>query len=109
YDELEFRTFKKRINEENISVGTESQISLFDNDNFENKEIVKKDSININYLDNEDDIKNVVKNANINKKVALKFLLDNDRALYSNAIALGIYDGTDIYYVDFDKVNEETI
>lgn len=109
YDELEFRTFKKRINEGNISVGTESQISLFDNDNFENKEIVKKDSTNINYLDNEDDIKNVVINANINKKVALKFLLDNDRALYSNAVALGIYDGADIYYIDFDKVSEEII
>ncbi|HCX62590.1 MAG TPA: DNA polymerase I, partial [Clostridiales bacterium] len=97
YDELEFRTFKKRIAEEKVQSATETQMSLFDNgddksDTITNKNsdvIVNKNSVRINYIEAEDDIKNIVNNINKSKKAAIKFLLDCDRALYSKIIALG--------------------
>ncbi len=117
YDELEFRTFKKRIAEEKVQSATETQMSLFDNgddksDTITNKNsdvIVNKNSVRINYIEAEDDIKNIVNNINKSKKAAIKFLLDCDRALYSKIIALGISDGTEIYYIDSDKISEEKI
>ncbi|WP_313165724.1 DNA polymerase I [Sedimentibacter sp.] len=117
YDELEFRTFKKRIAEEKVQSATETQMSLFDNgddksDTITNKNsdvIVNKNSVRINYIEAEDDIKNIVNNINKSKKAAIKFLLDSDRALYSKLIALGISDGTEIYYIDSDKISEEKI
>lgn len=117
YDELEFRTFKKRIAEEKVQSATETQMSLFDNgddksDAITNKNsdvIVNKNSVRINYIEAEDDIKNIVNNINKSKKAAIKFLLDSDRALYSKLIALGISDGTEIYYIDSDKISEEKI
>ena len=117
YDELEFRTFKKRIAEEKVQSATETQMSLFDNgddksDTITNKNsdvIVNKNSVRINYIEAEDDIKNIVNNINKSKKAAIKFLLDSDRALYSKLIALGISDGTEIYYIDSDKISEEKL
>ncbi|WP_313341298.1 DNA polymerase I [Sedimentibacter sp.] len=109
YDELEFRTFKKRIGEEKIQSKIETQMSLFDNEDDKSDVIVNKNSVRINYLEVEDDIKNIIGNIKKSKKAAIKFLLDNDRALYSEAIALGIYDGIDIYYIDLEKLSEEKV
>ncbi|WP_312702107.1 DNA polymerase I [Sedimentibacter sp.] len=116
YDELEFRTFKKRIVEEKIQSKTDTQMSMFDDneevntvDNKNSNVSVNKDSVKINYLESEDDIKNIAEKINKSKKAAIKFLLDNDRALYSELVAVGISDGTEIYYIDSDKIGEEKV
>ena len=113
YDELEFRTFKKRIAEEQ----SESQMSMFDlqNESPENEKTVNsEEKIEINksdivYVENEKDIDKIIINIKKNKKAALKFLLDGDRALYSEAVALGISDYINIYYIDFDILNEDNV
>ncbi len=116
YDELEFRTFKKRIGEEKIQSKTDTQMSMFDDneevntvDNKNRNVSVNKASVKINYLESEDDIKNILEKINKSKKAAIKFLLDNDRALYSELVAVGISDGTEIYYIDSDKIGEEKV
>ncbi|MGB4438255.1 MAG: DNA polymerase I [Sedimentibacter sp.] len=116
YDELEFRTFKKRIADEPNQV--ESQLSMFDavqnvsSDNEENNENADKNKTiksEIIYVENIGEIDEIAKNAIKAGKVALKFLLDGDRALYSDAVALGISDGNIIYYIDFEKINEKNV
>lgn len=99
YDDLEFRVFKKRLNIS--SEISDSQLSLFDNSE-------KYKESNISYIDNLDDIYVIVKNINKSNKMALKFLLNNERALNSEAVALGISDCVgNIYYLDFDKVERK--
>ncbi|MDD4088587.1 MAG: DNA polymerase I [Tissierellia bacterium] len=101
YDELEFRQFKKRLVEA-TPAEEQSQISLFDTDRVET---VK--NIDIIYIDSEKELIDIIKQiSNKSRKAIIKFLLDGERALLSNALALGISDGENIYYIDFEKVNE---
>lgn len=106
YDDLEFRVFKKRLND---YLGRQDiQISMFDNSEREakSKEVKEKVVSSITYIDKIDDIYQIVKFANKSKKIALKFLLKDERALYSEALALGVSDcNGSIYYIDFDKVD----
>lgn len=106
YDELEFRIFKKRVVEEVHE--SEAQMSMFDGDNTSTtkEEAVTLKKIDIKYIDKEEDIKLAVNNIINSKKFALKLLFDGDRVLYSNAVAIGISDDKNIYYIDFDKVDE---
>ncbi len=120
YDELEFRVFKKRIKNENISLSNEevkkeenAQFSIFDlQPNSEVKgvnNVTEKIEINIvdANLDNIDEIKSQAKK---NKKLALKILLDADRALYSKAIAIALSAGDNkIYYIDINENNKKEV
>lgn len=107
YDELEFRIFKKRVAEEERE--SEAQISMFDGDNTPNAkdESVTLNKIDIIYIDKEENIKLAIDNIMNSKKMALKFLYDSDRVLYSQAIAVGISDCKSIYYIDLDKIGED--
>lgn len=117
YDELEFRNFKKKFKEDeqaDIKENEEKnpQFSMFDLASEE----VKPNSINsanfenIIYVDKKEIIEEIISNVNKSKKAAVKFLLDGERALYSNAVSLGISDCSgNTYYVDFDKVVENDV
>jgi DNA polymerase-1 len=102
YDELEFRVFKKRIAEEIPADDSGRQISLFDAGTADRSappvkcDIIYIGDNNLNAIDNA-----ITKS----KKTSVKFLLDGERALTSNAIALGISDGDKIYYIDFEKAD----
>ena len=116
YDELEFRNFKKKFKEEEqteIKVNEEkdSQLSMFDLSSDVKSEIGSITSFeSIIYVDNKAIIENIIANINKSKKVAIKFLLDGERALYSNAISLGVSDCSgNTYYVDFEKVDENFV
>lgn len=111
YDELEFRTFKKRVADE---IEPEGQISIFDSEGSEGSEESKSEIITINkidfkYIDKEEDLKDISNRIKDTKKFALKFLFDLDRVLYSQAVAVGISDGKNIYYIDLDIVNESKV
>lgn len=111
YDELEFRTFKKRVADE---IEPEGQISIFDSEGSEGSEESKSEIITINkidfkYIDKEEDLKDISNKIKDTKKFALKFLFDLDRVLYSQAVAVGISDGKNIYYIDLDIVNESKV
>lgn len=127
YDELEFKNFKKRIlissnNETNENLN--SQFSIFD---------IKKSPMVTGYKENNDvkfnmtfiddsnlEAINEIKNkARKSGKLALKFLLDGDRALYSNAVAIGLSSCEDmpsgddipsgdgkIFYINVNENNE---
>ena len=117
YDELEFRNFKKKFKEDEQAEIKENeekntQFSMFDLSGEE----IKTETINILnieniiYVDNKEIIEKIISNINKSKKVAIKFLLDGERALYSNAVSLGISDCRgNTYYVDFDKVDENYV
>ncbi len=102
YDELEFRVFKKRVAEEIPADDSGRQISLFDAGTADRSappvkcDIIYIGDNNINDIDN-----SITKS----KKTSVKFLLDGERALTSNAIALGISNGDKIYYIDFEKAD----
>ena len=101
YDELEFRQFKKRLVEA-TPAEEQSQISLFHTDRAETFKIV-----DIIYIDSEKELIDIIKKiSSKSRKAIIKFLLDGERALLSNALALGISDGENIYYIDFEKANE---
>lgn len=111
FDELEFRGYKKKfVNLYDDRVLTEStvpvksQISMFDSLSNENN--IEKDSLNLVYIDNNPELEKIVESLNTYSKIALKFLLDGDRALYGKAVALGISNYKSVYYIDFDKVDE---
>lgn len=109
YDELEFRNFKKRLKEIPEAI-TDSQMSMFDSES-------EVEKINLNntsnsedliYVDKKEDIAQIISKVKNSKKAAVKFLLDGERALYSNAVCLGISDcNGNIYYIDFNKVEEK--
>ena len=102
YDELEFRVFKKRVAEEIPADDSGRQISLFDAGTADRSAPpVKCDIIYIGD-NNINDIDNAITKS---KKTSVKFLLDGERALTSNAIALGISNGDKIYYIDFEKAD----
>ncbi len=101
YDDLEFRQFKKRLKEAVAEDDPDGQISLFDSNT---AETVKK--IDCNYIDSEKKLQDIIQSINKKGKATIKFLLDGARALTSTALALGISDGEDIYYIDFEKVDE---
>lgn len=106
YDELEFRTFKKRI-EEDIS-SDQSQMSMFDDEKAGQDS--KTDDIDcvgsIEYIDSEDKIRDVAEKIKTSGKLYMKFLFDCDRAMFCSAVALGISDGCCIYCIDFEKTDE---
>lgn len=111
YDELEFRNFKKRLNE-SPKIQTDSQMSIFDSEVEEEKTSVTNTSSseNLIYVDKKEDIVQMIFKINKSKKAAVKFLLDGDRALHSNAFALGISDCQgSIFYIDFSKIEEKFV
>jgi len=99
YDDLEFRQFKKRLAEE-APADTREQISLFDTD-----KAVTVENIDIIYVDSDKKLNDIAKI----KKAIIKFLFDGERALLSNALALGISDGENIYYIDFEKTDKKKV
>ena len=104
YDELEFRQFKKRLVEA-TPADDKGQISLFDTDMVET---VK--NIDIIYIDSEKKLTDIIRKiSHKEQKAIVKFLLDGERALLSNALALGISDGENIYYIDFEKAEENRV
>ncbi|MFA6983340.1 MAG: DNA polymerase I [Sedimentibacter sp.] len=104
YDELEFRQFKKRLVEA-TPADDKGQISLFDTDMVET---VK--NIDIIYIDSEKKLIDIIRKiSHKEQKAIVKFLLDGERALLSNALALGISDGENIYYIDFEKAEENKV
>lgn len=102
YDDLEFRQFKKRIVGEDLS---DAQISMFDEEGIAEN----PSNMDIIYIDSEESLEAIIKNIKKSKKAIVKFLIDGERALYSNSIALGISDGENIYYIDFEKVDEKNV
>lgn len=110
YDELEFRTLKKRVAEEEQYTESESQMSMFDtSENNSVSEQVSNKQTKIICVDKEDEIKTISDCIEKSGKFVLKFLFDSERALYGNAVAAGISDGADIYYLDFDKLDEDSV
>ncbi|MFA7550444.1 MAG: DNA polymerase I [Sedimentibacter sp.] len=104
YDEPEFRQFKKRLVEA-TPADDKGQISLFDTDMVET---VK--NIDIIYIDSEKKLIDIIRKiSHKEQKAIVKFLLDGERALLSNALALGISDGENIYYIDFEKAEENKV
>lgn len=106
YDDLEFRVFKKRIADQ-VPVPAEDtnssgQISMFDT-------TIQAPPVKcgIAYIDTEKGLQDVINKINKNKKALIKFLLDGERALNSNALALGISDGENVHYIDFEKLDEK--
>ena len=108
YDELEFRTFKKRVTEEEPN--SEAQMSMFDNEmkSDAQPEIIQN-KIDIKYIDKYEGINEAVTSILKSKKFALKFLLDSDRVLFSQSVAVGISDGNNVYYVDLEKIDEKEV
>lgn len=107
YDELEFRIFKKRIADklpaaEDDAADTTGQISMFDATS-----PAPPLKCDIAYIDAEKDLNDIINNIIKGRKASIKMLFDGERALNSKALALGISDGDNIYYVDFEKLNEE--
>jgi len=117
YDELEFRNFKKRFKEEEhaeIKDNEEKnpQFSMFDlaSDDIKTDKINAANFENIIYVDKKEIIEEIISNITQSKKIAIKFLLDGERSLYSNAVSLGISDcNGNTYYVDFEKVDENYV
>lgn len=106
YDELEFRTFKKRVTDDEDK--SESQISMFENDFNVQKSQEALEKIDVVDINEEDDIKKAIESIEKSKKLCMKFLFDKDRALYGDAVAIGISDCSNIYYIDLDKIEETT-
>lgn len=115
YDNLEFRIFKKRLNisseihEAKTENATEAQLSMFDLEVPENT-VKKVDNIisNIEYIDDIELLGQVIANIKKSRKTAIKFLLNGERSLLSEAVAFGISDCKDnTYYIDFDKVDKK--
>ncbi len=108
YDELEFRTFKKRVTEEEPN--SEAQMSMFDSEmkSDAQPEIIQN-KIDIKYIDKYEDINEAVTSILKSKKFALKFLFDSDRVLFSQSVAVGISDGNNVYYVDIEKIDEKEV
>jgi DNA polymerase-1 len=111
YDQLEFRNFKKRIEDTTSTenVQEQSQISLFDAAAVDTNEKNYMDTSTIIYVDEEKYIIEIVESIKKTKKLYVKFLLDGDRALYSKSVAIGVSDGNKIYYIDLEKVSEEKV
>ncbi len=116
YDELEFKNFKKRITTLNISQAqtdenSNAQFSIFDMPKNEEK-MPHASNFDINFIDDTNfEVINEIKNETVkNKKLALKILLDADRALHSNAVAIAISAGDKkIHYIDINENNEKKI
>lgn len=122
YDELEFKNFKKRIpsssaNETQDNESSNSQFSIFDIQMSDkttlssvDQEVFEvKNNFNLVFIDESDLalIDEIKEEAKKNEKLALKFLFDGDRALYSNALALGLSAcGEKIYYININENSE---
>ncbi len=125
YDELEFKNFKKRIlssanNETNENLN--SQFSIFDMSktpmSLDNEKLEVNNNFNMTFVDDSNlEVINEIKNkARKSGKLALKFLLDGDRALFSNAVAIGLSSCDDIpscnekiFYINVNENNEVKI
>ncbi len=124
YDELEFKNFKKRIlssaNDE-TNENLNSQFSIFDMPKtpmMTQSPMVTGDKennyvkSNMTFIDdsNLEAINEIKDKARKSGKLALKFLLDGDRALYSNAVAIGLSSCEDkIFYINVNENNEVKI
>ncbi|QSX07025.1 DNA polymerase I [Sedimentibacter sp. zth1] len=115
YDDLEFKNFKKRI--KNVSIDNsnaisveDTQMSIFNLEPTNTKQNIKtKDLIIIENI-NDDKFVKLKEEIAETKKISLKFLLNGERSLFSNAIALGISPcNENIYYIAIDKQNQESI
>lgn len=115
YEELEFKNFKKRIanstsNETQSNENVNSQFSIFDmptQTTLEEKEI--KNNFEMTFIDesNIEFVDEIINKVRKSKKLAMKFLFDGDRALYSNAVALGLSACDEkIYYLDINENSE---
>ena len=104
YDELEFRTFKKRMAEDNAE--SEEQMSIFDKQITVSDEPVLK-SNDSKYIGKEEDINYVVKSILSCKKFGVKVLFDSDRVLFAQPVAFGISVDNSIYYIDLEKIEEQ--
>jgi len=123
YDNLEFRNFKKRLNispeiqttKNEEKDEKDKQFSLFDvqKDTDIKSAVTKNNNISFNnmvYVDKKELLEQIITNINISKRAAVKFLLNGDRALYSEAVALGLSDcNGNTYYLDFDKMHEKHV
>ncbi|MDF2949482.1 MAG: polA [Sedimentibacter sp.] len=113
YDELEFRIFKKRIADIELEPESEpeAQMSMFDQNDTEMSLLkdIPLNKIDIIYVDNEEGINKAVENIDMSKKLAVKILMDSDRTLYSQAVAVGISDCNNIYYIDIEKIEETKV
>ncbi|NLJ59086.1 MAG: DNA polymerase I [Tissierellia bacterium] len=98
YDQLEFRQFKKRIADEQA----ENQISIFD----EKATVQSAASIIDASIDK---LKDIIKAVEKSKKAIIKFLFDGERVLTSNSLALGITDGENYFYIDFENLAEKEV
>lgn len=106
YDELEFRTFKKRVAEEEVQA--DAQMSMFENEDSPQIKVEHESTnLDIVYIQGEDEIKRAVEAIEKSKTMCVKMLFDKDRALYSQAVAIGVSDLKKIYYIDLEKVEEK--
>lgn len=103
YDELEFRTFKKRLTE---SDSEDEQMSIFDKETSSSYELALKNK-DCKYIDKTEDINQIVKDILVSKKFGIKILFDSDRVLFAHPIAFGISNGNNIYYIDLEKIEEQ--
>lgn len=123
FDELEFRSFKKKFASEkelldhstelvSVKHGLEEdlqgnlQISMFSDDNFEDdKKLSLKSELVQEYVCDEERLKQISDSISKASEIAIKFVLDKDRALYGEIIAIGISDCIkDLYYIDCNKI-----
>lgn len=108
YDELEFRTFKKRIEEDSSS--DMSQMSMFDHEKTEqDSKNDGRECLSIEYIDSIEKVRDVAGKIRTGKKAYMKFLFDCDRAMFCSAVALGISDGCGVYFIDFEKTIEDEV
>lgn len=110
YDELEFRTFKKRV--QKTETNEETQFSFLSS--YEEEKDIKEDiknnenkSSEIFYIEKTEEIEEIVTNIKNKGKFSFKLLLDGERALYSRAIAAGLSDMDNYYYIDLEKIDEK--
>lgn len=117
YDELEFKNFKKRVQPTSdiqsilVTDNNNSQVSIFDmssnNSNTDNVSVIKPNIIEVEDLSL---INELIQKANKSKKLVVKLLLDNNRVLQSNAVAIGLSAcDNSIYYFDIDSSKESEL
>lgn len=127
---LNFKTLIKKLdtlavkenipNEENkdshiITESKSNQISIFDpisSQNKNSKEYNVTDDYDISrveIIESESQVQEVVKSLEYSEKIYFKFLFDDKRALYSNAIALMIISEENNYYLKLSEKHDEIL
>lgn len=131
YTELEFKNFKRKIeklvkdNKKSSEDNNDTQISIFNVSNmsktgktltdrpetYEKKEIVIEKNTMI-YVDknNIDILDEIIKNIKDSNKLAFKFIIDGDRTLFSDAVALVLSCcNKKVYYIDLVELDENSV